>query len=495
MYPLVVCYRPLSAYARSESLLVTETNRSRHLGRPSSITLILSAPNQTGKVVGLLQKFSPNYKGAIIVAQEHSAEASAQLANRVTGLVKLEVRRVTGSRSLDRGKIFLVQPDLNYQISTADQITPIAGYVHGGSKLLESLAQRFPNRTRVVVLSTIYSAQLKQVSAAASKQLTLLSLENIRAMVPALFSGLANRYSVQLCSDTAELYGQITAPTKKHNPRTASSTSNTRGAYDQILQLLQDRKKFDFSQYREAGLLNRIENRMHRLRISNLEQYAERLRIDKPELDSLHANLFIGMTQFFRDTSAFLELQQLLIDYIERNAGRPLNIWSAGCSTGAEPYSVALICDLIRRTQVCELEAKIYATDIDPKAIAVAQEGCFSLEEIELIPAEYLPPEIARKENQYDLRSSVATEIVFEQQDLISAPAKSDLDLIICRNVFIYFNPETQERVLESFHQNLKAGGLLMLGRNESTGTVQTHFQTLSERAKIYKALQLSPSS
>lgn len=125
-------------------------------------------------------------------------------------------------------------------------------------------------------------------------------------------------------------------------------------------------------------------------------------------------------------------------------------------------------------------------------AVILAQTGT---EEIEHIPAEYLPRPIGRTEGRFDLKNFIETDVVFEQHDLLQPSSHRDLDLIVCRNVFIYFTPETQLRQLENLHRCLKPGGLLMLGRSESTSGQRSHFTILSERAKIYRALQLSPSS
>ncbi len=474
---------------------MSEINRSRHQGRPSAITLILSAPNQTDLVLRLLQHFSTDYGGTILVAQEPTAEACAQLANTISPLIKLEVRALAGRVSLNRGKVYLVQSDVNYAITAADQIEQVVGTVHTGHTLFESLVERFPDRTRVVVLSTIYSAQLNLVDLAARRQVNLLTLESIRTIAPSLFSELADTYSVKDCSGITELFTEVTAPTIVRKRQTSIVSSSDLDSYEQILKLLKERKKFDFSEYKEASLLTRIEHHLKRLRLSGLPEYTERLRVDERELDRLHTNLFIGMTRFFRDTAAFIELQRQLSSYVEKAGARRLSIWSAGCSTGAEPYSLALVCDLIRRTRFPELNVEICATDSDPQAIAVANNGCYSREEIERIPAEYLPTHLEHEAEKYDLRGAVETEVRFEQHDLLTPPTGSDFDLIVCRNVFIYFAPTAQERILNNFHQCLKRGGLLMLGRSESTGTGQTQFKALSESAKIYKALQLSPSS
>ena len=474
---------------------MVETNRARRIERPNAITLILSASAQANIVLELLQRFDVNYDGALILAQHGSDQQNSELAGQVNKLSSLDLHRVNGSLTLTRGKLYLIASHLNYEITPADQIKPLSQPSHSNRRLLESLAQSFPSRTRVVVLSTIYSDQLQQVSGKNRAFLNLFTLDALHEMAPAMFRELAARYTLKLGSNVIELHELLRASISRelHRPRFVSNEE--RSGYEQILSLLKSYKNSDFSQYKEASLINRIEKRMRRLRLSNHEQYADRLRVDRRELDSLHASLFIGMTRFFRDTPAFIELQKQLTAYIERAGTKRLSIWSAGCSSGAEPYSLALICDLLRHTSFPDLHVEICATDTDTQAIAVAKTGCYSRKEIENIPTEYLPPELKLKDGKYDLRGSIETEVRFEQHDLLTPPRGSGVDLIVCRNVFIYFTPAAQESILNTFHQCLRPGGLLMLGRHESVGLERTHFKVLSESAKVYKALQLSPSS
>lgn len=474
---------------------MASTNRSRHLQRPSGITLILSASEQTDTVLQLLQLLEVNSDDTVILAQHRSDEQNTEFVNQVSKLSSLNPRPVHGNVTLNRGRLYLIEPHLGYEINSVDQIKPLSERSSGDHNLLESLAQHFPSKTRVIVLSAMYFDQLQGLSTSSSAFPDLFTLDVIREMAPMKFSEIAAKHKVHLGTNLDELCQLLRAPIKRGLRPIYSVSNRERTGYEQIIRLLKRDKNSDFSQYKEASLINRIEKRMHRLRLSNLQQYADRLRVDNAELDNLYSALFIGMTRFFRDTPSFVELQAQLSNYIVRSGNRRLRIWSAGCSTGAEPYSLALICDLMRHGMFPELKVEICATDTDAQAIAVARAGCYSREEIERIPTEYLPANIELKAGKYDLKGAVKTEVQFEQHDLLTPPTGSDLDLIVCRNVFIYFKPQTHKRILSNFYHCLKPGGLLMLGRNETIGLEQTQFRALSDSAKIYKALQLSPSS
>ena len=461
--------------------------------RPNQITLILAASNQTDLVVKLAKELPADFSGAVILAQTGTEETLSELESRLRASTELAVRRVAGRVSLVRGRVYLINSQLQYELTGADQLHPTTANSANGV-LLASLRERYLTKARIILLSTAFTSELGKLPATSKLKPHLISLKALADMAAELFKRLATIYDLQLCTTDEELFTQSRARLKSAASAATLRTSQRPG-FEQIVDLLKSYRSTDFSQYKEASLIAQIERRMRRLRFYNLEQYADRLRVDSQELESLHNSLLIGMTRFFRDTPVFVELQKQLISYIEKTGTTRLDIWSAGCSTGAEAYTLALIADLIRREYAPELRVHIYATDNDQGALKVAEAGLYCREEIEHIPAEYLPRPIGRTEGRFDLKNFIETDVVFEQHDLLQPSSHRDLDLIVCRNVFIYFTPETQLRQLENLHRSLKPGGLLMLGRSESTSGQRSHFTILSERAKIYRALQLSPSS
>lgn len=461
--------------------------------RPNEITLILAASNQADLVVKLVNQLPADFSGAVILAQTGNEEALTELESRLRESTERAVRRVTGRVSLVRGRVYLINSQLQYELTGADQLQTTTAHSVNGA-LLASLRERYLTKARIILLSTAFTAELGKLPATSKLKPRLISLHALADMAAELFKRLATIYDLQLCKSDAELFTQSTARLKSSAGSTTLRSSQRPG-FERIIDLLKSYRSADFSQYKEASLVAQIERRMRRLRLYNLEQYADRLRVDSQELESLHSSLLIGMTRFFRDTPVFVELQKQLISYIEKTGTTRLAIWSAGCSTGAEAYTLALIADLVRREYAPELRVHIYATDNDPGALKVAESGLYRREEIEHIPTEYLPHPIGRTDGRFNLKNYIETEIVFEQHDLLQPCGNRNLDLIVCRNVFIYFTPETQIQLLENFHSSLKPGGLLMLGRSESTSGQRSHFAILSERAKIYRALQLSPSS
>ena len=173
------------------------------------------------------------------------------------------------------------------------------------------------------------------------------------------------------------------------------------------------------------------------------------------------------MTSFFRDTGSFLELYHYLEEYLSQKPIKSLRIWSAGCSTGAEAYSVALICDRLRRSSEPNLTAEVIGTDLNPKAIELATQGKFTSAQLAQIPSEFLPEKLIGSTKPVELCEEVATAVRFQRHNLLGKESLGQFDLILCRNVFIYLSTQTQTQVLVNFHKALNPGGMLMLGRSE----------------------------
>lgn len=256
-----------------------------------------------------------------------------------------------------------------------------------------------------------------------------------------------------------------------------------------ILGFLVNRTRHDFSLYKSSTLVRRIERRMTVTRSRAPEDYLQYLHRNQEEARALFQDLLIGVTSFFRDPAAFEDLKRRVVpELIARTAeGDMLRAWIAGCATGEEAYSVAVIFKecLDERNAVRQLQ--LFGTDIDPRAIEKARQGVYLQNIAADVSAERLKRFFIRDGNFYRVKSEIRESVVFAEQNILRDPPFFGLDLLVCRNLLIYLKPEAQEKLLPLFHYTLKRDGCLFLGSSESIGRFQELFKPLSKPHSIYR--------
>ncbi len=264
------------------------------------------------------------------------------------------------------------------------------------------------------------------------------------------------------------------------------------GAMKKIFILLRTQTGHDFSQYKPSTIHRRIERRMTVHQISGIDDYVRYLQQYPDEIESLFRDLLIGVTNFFRDPEAFEALEKLVIPHLfagKPSVGGVVRIWVAGCSTGEEAYSLAILLQEYMERVKQSYTVQLFATDIDAHAIAIARAGLYPLG----IAADLTPQRLARfftvepDGGGYCISKGIRDMLVFSEQDLIKDPPFSRLDLITCRNQLSYLNAELQKRLIPLFHYALNPQGVLFLGTSEGIGDFLTLFSTLERKAKIYQ--------
>jgi chemotaxis methyl-accepting protein methylase len=275
-----------------------------------------------------------------------------------------------------------------------------------------------------------------------------------------------------------------------------SSTSHADDAdgYDytelqSLLEKIYSERGFDFREYKTTTLTRRLTRRLHARRVQTYVDYARVLDQDPGEYETLFNDLTINVTSFFRDDVAFRVLKDTLLpQLIKRNVQRSLYIWSAGCATGEEPYSIAMLLFELLGKDISDWHITLLATDIDRSALHSAQAGLFSQKGVEGIPQAWLEKYFIPENNGFRIQPAIQEMVRFDVHNLVSDPPCHDLDLVVCRNVLIYFNPELQTRVLQGFHAGLKEDGFLLLGKAEvPVGETKRLFHLLDSKAKVYR--------
>ncbi len=258
-----------------------------------------------------------------------------------------------------------------------------------------------------------------------------------------------------------------------------------------IIDLLRTRTPYDFTHYKSGTLQRRIERRMamSAIETDDMRHYLEVLRTDSGELDLLSKDLLINVTQFFRDPQVFATLADKIIPDLVRNQppDQPLRIWIAGCSTGEETYTLAM---LFREEIVAtkrNVKLQVFASDVDPDAIAGAREGLYPKSIEEDVSSERLARFFTKENQSYRISPDLRAAVVFTVQDLLADPPFSRLDLVSCRNLLIYLRPEAQAKVVSLFHFALREGGILLLGNSETISNFEGRFEMISKSERLYR--------
>ena len=259
---------------------------------------------------------------------------------------------------------------------------------------------------------------------------------------------------------------------------------------DDLCEVLRDTVGHDFSGYKRSTLTRRIARRMQVLGLTDAREYLARIRKDGGECDALFRDLLINVTRFFRDPDDFARLREYVIDPLVRNArdGQELRIWVPGCSSGEEAYTIAiLVADAMHRHDA-HLYVQVFATDIDDKMLQIARSGTYPISALPDIPPEYQAHYTIAGTETFTLSPRIRDMVRFSQHNLVRDPPFSNIDLISCRNVLIYFGEELQKQVIPLFHFALRSGsGYLFLGSSEAIGRFDDLFECLDQSSRLFK--------
>jgi len=261
--------------------------------------------------------------------------------------------------------------------------------------------------------------------------------------------------------------------------------------FDALLEFLKRGRSVDFTGYKRASLERRVHRRMEQLKLASFADYLDQLQVDPDEYVQLLNVILINVTEFFRDPPAWEHLRDVTLPALlaERGGDEPIRVWSAGCATGQEAYTAAIVlCELLGEDAYRD-RVKIYATDIDEDALATARQATYEERAVESLPEELLERYFVPQERRYAFRKELRRTLIFGRNNLVADAPISRLDLLVCRNTLMYFNSETQAHVLRHFQFALREGGILMLGRSEMMTSQRKFFAAEDVRKRIFRKL------
>jgi two-component system, chemotaxis family, CheB/CheR fusion protein len=355
--------------------------------------------------------------------------------------------------------------------------------------LLCSLARHHAESSAAVLLSGVRSDG--SIGAAELKAAGALVI--LQASSNAVAAGLPEQ---QLLSKSADLELPLSrvvgALLGYFQPVADRSESQWSALFDQntlapILALLTEATGHDFSRYKRSTVSRRVQRRMRVHALKDPEQYVDLLKLRPAEAELLFNEMLIGVTSFFRDPETFRTLEKALDDYLQRlPVQQDLRVWVPACSTGEEAYSLAILLHecLVRANRGQGL--KLFATDVDGKAIDCARAGRYPLGIAASVSPERLERFFVQEDDTYRINKETRERIIFAPHNVTRDPPFTHMDLVSCRNLLIYLEPDLQQQVLTLFEYSLEPGGLLMLGGSESVGSLQSAFEMVDKKAKLF---------
>ncbi|MDY0747561.1 chemotaxis protein CheB [Paucibacter sp. R3-3] len=437
-------------------------------------------PAHSGLAYVVVQHMDPNHKALLV-----------ELLQRSTTMPVIEATHLL---RIDVNSVYVIPPNrdltvVNGHLHLARPIQP-RGMRLPVDVLFGSLARDQRELAVGVVLSGMGSDGTQGLQAIKAHGGLTLAQQPSSAQFDAMPSSAIKADSVDIVALASEMPARILAATAHGVTALAPAVGQLQGLAE-ILDLLREHSKHDLSPYKTSTLTRRVERRLSVHSLNSMHQYAEFVRQNPRELDLLFKEMLIGVTSFFRDPAVWDEMKEKVFPGLLKGAtqGTPLRAWVAGCSTGEEAYSLAMVfretADAMQLPPSVTLQ--IFATDLSADAITIARRGMYSAK----VAADMSPERFARFFSPQGEGVAIAKDIrdmvLFAQHDVILDPPFTKLDLLSCRNLMIYFNAALQRRLIPLFHYSLKSGGTLLLGASETVGRASSLFTPLGAKSRLYR--------
>jgi two-component system CheB/CheR fusion protein len=478
---------PLAADSDPSQPLIPVVGIGASAGGLEPICQFLSAvPAGSGMAYVVVQHLSPEHIGAL-----------PQLLQRATAM---PVREACNGMRIAPDCVYVIPPNAELTLSRHALVVAKPSQKYGARLpidiLFMALAQEYGELATGVVLSGMGmdgTRGLRAIQEAGGLAMAQLpeSAQFDPMPLHAIKAGVADIVDVP-----AQMPCQILDWANGYRPPQLLRESNLarRGALGELLAMLHQQTGNDFSDYKMNTVMRRIERRVNLHGLKTLVQYVKFVRTNPPEVALLFKEMLIGVTSLFRDQRVWDDLKgnvlpNLLADHPD---GADFKAWVPACSTGEEAYSLAIVFNevLAERQPGARYTLQIFATDLDPDAIERARHGLFPRSVETILPPERLRRCFSEEDHGYRIRKEVRNMIIFAQQNVISDPPFTKLDLLSCRNLLIYFSAKLQQQLIPLFHYALKPGGHLILGNADTPGQFSELFAALSSGSRIYKRLE-----
>ncbi len=464
----------------------------------SNETLVISIGASAGGTSALKSFFS-NYTlktPALVIIQHTDVEAKDLARETIHSFTHLPVEEAKHGQKISSGRVYISPP---HKLLSVEKNTFVVQDPGESSQrfatidfFMNSLATAYKEKAVGIVLSgegMDGTMGLKAISDHGGLTLvqSAASAEHVSMPETASEFGFVDHII------TPKEMGEALASYKKFLSKLDKSTTITQlkeeigAALISICDILHRHTLHDFKHYKTSTLVRRIQRRMMVLQIDNVAEYVNLLNDKNNELNSLFNDLLINVTSFFRDPEAFEALKQevLIPDFKKFTGSKKYRIWVSGCSTGEEPYTLAMLVKETLEELQLKIDVQIIATDIDEEALNIARKGEYPLSITDKVSPQRLEKFFQRKNGRFSISKKLREMILFSSHNLINDPPFSQVDLISCRNVLIYLGLHLQKKLIPVFHYALKSNGHLFLGTSESLTSHKDLFHPLNTKHRI----------
>ncbi len=431
---------------------------------------------------------------AFIIAQHVSPTYKSMLVQLLSKVASIPVLEAENDGVLKPGFIYITPPDTEIILASGKFVLRKPNYTAGPKPsidiLFHSIAENYKTRAIGVILSGTGTDGTVGISNIKSAGGFTIVQDPRTAKFDGMPISALESGKVDLILPPEDMGEQIQSHIKK--PFVSQSglemhDSDSSALY-QILRSLSKIKGTDFSNYKQTTISRRVEKRIEFLKLPNVEAYQIYLEENPEEYETLFETILIGVTSFYRDEDAFISIQEYLNAIIDgKSKGDTIRIWTPGCSTGEEAYSIASIIANILKEKITQYSIQIFATDIDEKAIAFARKGVYPNTSSFLFKSVDDSSFLIRKEGSFEISKQIRSMVLFTKHDVTKNPPFLKLDMVICRNLLIYFGQNLQQQIIPLFHYALNPNGILFLGKSETIGNFTDLFVTLDAKNKIYQ--------
>ncbi len=445
-------------------------------------SFFVNMPRESGLGFVVIQHLSPDYKSLMVELLSKKTAMSVHRAEDGQRVLPNHVYLIPPKKNLSifHGKLLLSDQDPNRGINL-----PIDVFLH-------SLAEDQGEKAVAIILSGTGSDGMRGIRAIKEYGGMVMVQDEESARFDgmpraAISTGLTD-FVIAPERMPAQLLAFVKHPYVAKSERSETVLTDEEGL-SHLFAILREHCKVDFTFYRPSTVSRRIERRMTVHQIEEINAYVAFLRSSPAEVMTLFRELLIGVTSFFRDNDAFERLAlHGLPEIFSKDRHQEVRFWVAGCSTGEEAYSLAILARECMEELGTSHDVKIFATDIDREALHYAAAGVYP----ESVAADLSPRLLAKyffkKHDSFQVARSIREMVVFAPHNLIKDPPFTNISLVSCRNLLIYLQPVLQKKILEHFNFSLTARGVLMLGTSETTGDTADFWETIDAKWKLYRS-------
>ncbi|MDD5109235.1 MAG: chemotaxis protein CheB [Candidatus Omnitrophica bacterium] len=455
----------------------------------------------------LLKNLSAKPQMAFVFIMHLAPEHKSMLTELLARLTKIPVKEIKNGMFIEINHLYVIPPNANISISGGKLMLSRRAdrdFKHMPiDYFFRSLAEDKGNKSIGVILSGTATDGTLGSEAIKSAEGIVLAQDEKSAKYFDMPRSAINAKCVDFISSpkkiAAELERMARHPYLSHTwpVKTEESLIIKDEGLDSVFNLLHLVKGLDFTYYKAPTISRRVSRRMILVRIEKLKEYIKFLRKHKDEVEKLYEDLLINVSSFFRDPKAFHTLEKLVIPAIIKNKTKDqsIRVWVPGCSTGEEAYSIAMCFIEAMGDRINRFPIRIFATDVNESGINKARCGIYGKSIENNVTPQRLKKFFIKTGNFYKVSKQLREVCIFSKQNVFSDPPFSNLDLISCRNLLIYFQPFLQKKVFYNFHYGLRPGGFLFLGNSESAGGYANLFKILDRKQRIFvkKYLLASP--